>query len=208
MTFLVSALHALKDLILRSRRLDGTQSLDTWKIAYSFQLTGEITMKSIVRGAAIAAALLLSACATHQDVLLAKSLPPPIVSLAQVPGDGNSEAMDGALRNALVQNGFAVAAPLPAGTRQSNDVDGIVSYVDVWRWDIVMYLQSVAIKIFDARSGDLLIAGDWRNSAFHGFQDEDRVVSELVAEMTAKLRAATPGTPQDATADEPTDAHD
>lgn len=165
-------------------------------------------MKSIARGAAIAAAFLLSACATHQDVLLAKSVPPPIVSLAQVPGDGNSEAMDGALRKALVKNGFTVAAPLPAGTRQSNDVDGIVSYVDVWRWDIVMYLQSVAIKIFDARSGDLLIAGDWKNSAFHGFQDEDGVVSDLVTEMTAKLRAATPATPEDATADIPADAHD
>lgn len=90
-------------------------------------------MKPIIRGAAIAAAMLLSACATYQDVLLAKSVPPAIVSIAQVPSDGNSEAMDGALRNALVQNGFTVRAPLPAGTRQSSDVDGIVSYVDVWR---------------------------------------------------------------------------
>ncbi|WP_279432869.1 hypothetical protein [Luteimonas arsenica] len=44
-------------------------------------------------------------------------------------------------------------------------MDGIVSYVDVWRWDIVMYLHSVAIKIFDARSGDLLVTGDWKNQA-------------------------------------------
>ncbi|QDW67553.1 hypothetical protein [Luteimonas granuli] len=149
-------------------------------------------MKLLVRGAAIAAALFLSACATHQDVMLAKSVPPSIVSIAQVPDDGNSEAMDGALRNALVQNGFTVRAPLPAGTRQSGEVDGIVNYVDVWRWDIVMYLHSVAIKIFDARNGDLLVTGDWKNSAFHGFQDEKKVVSELVAEMTSRLRAATP----------------
>lgn len=163
-------------------------------------------MKPIIRGAAIAAAMFLSACATHQDVLLAKSVPPPIVSIAQVPSDGNSEAMDGALRNALVQNGFTVRAPLPAGTRQSSDVDGIVSYVDVWRWDIVMYLHSVAIKIFDARSGDLLVTGDWKNSAMHGFQDENAVISELVAEMTAKLRAATPaGAPEVTAADAPAD---
>ena len=149
-------------------------------------------MKLLTRGAAIAAALLLSACATHQDVLLAKSVPPPIVSIAQVPSDGNSEAMDGIVRNALIQNGFAVRAPLPAGTRQSSEVDGIVSYVDVWRWDIVMYLHSVAVKIFDARTGDLLVAGDWKNSAFHGFQDETGVVSELIADMTGKLRAASP----------------
>ena len=149
-------------------------------------------MKLLTRCAAFSAALLLSACATHQDVLLAKSVPPVIVSIAQVPSDGNSEAMDGAVRNALVQNGFNVRAPLPAGTRQSGDVDGIVSYVDVWRWDIVMYLHSIAIKIFDAQSGDLLVTGDWKNSAFHGFQDENKVVSDLIGEMSAKLRAATP----------------
>ncbi len=159
---------------------------------YSFLSTGGNTMNMIIRGAAITAALFLSACATHQDVLLAKSAPPEIISIAQVPADGNSEAMDGALRNALLENGFTVRASLPAGTRISGEVDGIVSYVDVWRWDIVMYLQSVAVKIFDARTGDLLVAGDWKNSAFHGYQDETRIISELVAEMTSRLRAATP----------------
>jgi|GEM_PF-1749855 len=149
-------------------------------------------MRILTRGAIIAAVLFLPACATHQDVLLARSAPPSIVSVAQVPSDGNSAEMDVSVRNALIENGFNVRAPLPAGTRQSDDVDAIVSYVDVWRWDIVMYLQSVAIKIFDARNGDLLIAGDWKNSAFHGFQDESRVVRDLVTDMTTKLRAAAP----------------
>lgn len=149
-------------------------------------------MNLLTRGAAIAAALIMSACATHQDVLLANTAPPAIVSIAQVPADGNSEAMDGAVRNALIQNGFTVRAPLSAGTRTTDEVDAIISYVDVWRWDIVMYLQSVAIKIFDARNGNLIVAGDWKNSAFHGFQNETRVVSELIAEMTARLRAAMP----------------
>lgn len=149
-------------------------------------------MHLMIRGALAAAVLFLSACATHQDVLVAKSAPPRIVTVAQVPTDGNSAEMDASVHSALIENGFNVHAPLPPGTRTSDGVDAIVSYVDVWRWDIVMYLQSVAIKIFDARSGDLLIAGDWKNSAFHGFQDENRVVRELVAEMAAKLRAAAP----------------
>ncbi|MGY1457898.1 hypothetical protein ACW5F0_04515 [Luteimonas sp. A534] len=157
-------------------------------------------MKQTMRGAALAAALFLSACATHQDVLLAKSAPPAIVSVAQAPAEGNSAEMDVAVRNALLANGFTVQAPLPAGTRTSDGVDAIVSYVDVWRWDIVMYLQSVAVKLFDAKSGDLLIAGDWKNSAFHGFQDEARVIQDLIGEMTAKLRAASPAPqPQEAT---------
>lgn len=65
-----------------------------------------------------------------------------------------------------------------------------------------MYLHSVAIKMFDARSGDPLVTGDWKNSALHGFQDENAVLSELVTEMTVKLRAATPtGAPEATTAD-------
>ena len=148
-------------------------------------------MKLLTRGTLIAAVLLLSACATHQDVLLAKSAPPPIMSIAQVPSEGNSAEMDGIVRKALVDHGFTVRAPLPAGTRTSGEVDAVISYVDVWRWDIVMYLQSVAIKMFDAKSGDLLVSGDWKNSAFHGFQDENTVVRELIADMTGKLKAAT-----------------
>ena len=149
-------------------------------------------MKLLTRGTLIATVLLLSACATHQDVLLAKSAPPPIMSIAQVPSDGNSAEMDGIVSNALHEHGFKVRAPLPAGTRTSDEVDAVVTYVDVWRWDIVMYLQSVAIKMFDARSGDLLITGDWKNSAFHGFQDESTVIRDLIADMAGKLKAAAP----------------
>lgn len=112
-------------------------------------------------------------------------------TIAQVPADGNSAEMDGFVRTALVQNGFNVRAPLPAGTRKSEEADAILSYVDVWRRDSVMYPQSVAIKMFDARSGDLPVTGDWKNSAFHGYQDESRIVQELIAGMAGKLRAAT-----------------
>lgn len=149
-------------------------------------------MNRMIRGAAVVAALLLSGCATHQDVLLAKSVSPPVVTVAAVPSDGNSPEMDASVRNALVQNGFSVQAPLPAGTRTSDQVDAIVTYVDVWRWDIVMYLQSVAIKLFDARTGDLLVTGDWKNSAFHGYQDEDNVVRGLITDMATRLKGATP----------------
>lgn len=109
-------------------------------------------MNMLYRVAVFATLLFGTSCATHQDVLLAKTTPPPITTIAQVPADGNSAEMDGLVRTSLVQNGFNVRAPLPAGTRKSDDVDAIISYVDVWRWDIVMYLQSVAIKIFDARA--------------------------------------------------------
>ena len=149
-------------------------------------------MKPFALAAIAAAALALSACSTSQNVLLAKQAPPPITTIAQVPDAGNSPEMDAFLQNALVKNGYSVRAPLPAGTRKSDEVDAVVSYIDVWRWDIVMYLQSIAIKMFDARTGDLLATGEWRNSAMHGYHGDEKIVEQLIGEMTRKLRSAAP----------------
>lgn len=152
-------------------------------------------MKAFVQAALAVAALALSACSTSQQVMLAKQAPPRVVTVAQVPDDGNSPEMDAYVRSALVKQGFSVRSPLPAGTRKSSEVDAIVSYVDVWRWDLVMYLQSIAIKMFDARTGDLLVTGDWKNSAFHGYPDEGEIVGQIVGEMAGKLDAAAPAAP-------------
>jgi hypothetical protein len=142
-----------------------------------------------------AAALLLmslAGCSTTQEVLLARAVPDKsIESVAQVPADGNSSEMDDHLTRALQLEGVSVKAPLPAGARKAADVDAIISYTDVWRWDLVMYLKSISIRMFDARSGDLLVSGEWNDSALHGFRDPRQVVEQLVREMFAKLRANT-----------------
>lgn len=151
-------------------------------------------MKSIVCIAA-ATALLLGGCSTSSSVQLAKLNPPPVVTIAQKPDSGNSPEMDAFLQSALVKEGYTVRAPLPEGTRKSDEVDAIISYVDVWRWDIVMYLQSIAIKMFDARTGDLLVTGDWKNSAMHGYHGDGEIVGQLVGEMSGKLKAATRDNP-------------
>lgn len=137
-----------------------------------------------------ASAMVMAGCSTSQEVLLAKQAPPQIVTIAQTPDDGNSPEMDAFLQKALIKQGYSVQAPLQKGTRKSSDVDAIISYIDVWRWDIVMYLQSIAIKMFDAETGDLLVTADWKNSAFHGFPDEEQIVHQLVGEMTDTLKAA------------------
>lgn len=145
--------------------------------------------------ALIAVSLLyLTGCATSQEVLLAKQSPAPVVSVAQVPDEGNSPEMDAHLRAALVKEGYTVRSPLPAGTRKSEEADAIISYVDVWRWDIVMYLQSITIRMFDAKSGDLLATGTWKDSTFHAYRNAEAVVGQLVAEMTTKVRSAASGT--------------
>ena len=141
--------------------------------------------------AAFVFAIALSGCATHQNVLLAKAKPSgKIVTVARVPDEGNSPEMNANLEAALQQQGLQVRAPLPTGTRTTSEVDATVSYVDVWRWDIAMYLKSISLRIFDAKTGDLLVSGEWNDSALHGFRDVKAVVNELVTEMVSKVRSA------------------
>ncbi|TCV88093.1 hypothetical protein [Sulfurirhabdus autotrophica] len=136
---------------------------------------------------------LLFGCATTKDVMLAKATPThPVKIVAQALQEGNSSDMNTNLQSALSKEGLTIKAPLPADARKSTEVDAIVSYSDVWRWDLVMYLKSVSIRLFDAQSGDLLVAGNWSDSALHGFRDSKEVVQNLVSEMFDKLRNATP----------------
>ena len=136
---------------------------------------------------------LMTGCATSQNVTLAQiAAPKPIATAALIPQEGNSVDMDANVRAALLAQGVAPQAALPAGTRKSADVDAIVSYSDVWRWDVVMYLRTLTIDIFDASSGNLLAMGRWDNSALHGFQDSKLVTSDLMSEMFAKLKASKP----------------
>ena len=149
-------------------------------------------MKTCVQQIAIISLFTLAGCSTMQQVMLAKASPTKTVSVvAQVPAEGNSSDMDSNLAAALRTEGISMKAPLPAGTRSANDVDAIISYGDSWRWDLVMYLRSLSVRMFDAQTGDLLVTGEWQNSALHGFQDSKVVMQGVVSEMFVKLRAAT-----------------
>lgn len=137
--------------------------------------------------AVIAFCLALTGCAATQEVTVAKST--PIRSLSNVAvmnQDGNSNDVTNAVEKAFTDHKIGIKPQLPAGTRQSDNVDAIVSYSDVWRWDLVMYLKSITIDLYDAKTGDLLVNGRWENSDMHGFQDYKQVVQALVDEMLTK----------------------
>jgi uncharacterized lipoprotein YmbA len=145
---------------------------------------------------ALVAAISLGGCSTTQNVTLTKmQYAKQIKSVAQVPEAGNSPEMDKHLESAVLAEKVAIKPPLPAGARKTSDADAIISYIDVWRWDLVMYLQSISIRLHDAESGDLLVSGEWRDSPLHGFRDAKLVVEGLTKEMFAKLRAATKAAP-------------
>lgn len=168
-----------------------------WSITARGRLVGFVSqhhrkMISLKTATFTLAFALLGGCSTTQHITLAKAAPAlKVTTVAQVPAEGNSPEMNANLTNALQAEGLQVKAPLPADARKSDDVDAIVSYVDVWRWDLVMYLKKLSVKMYDAKTGDLLVMGDWEDSPMHGFRDAKTAVNSVVSEMVAKLRAAT-----------------
>lgn len=148
-------------------------------------------MKRLTTAFLCSMVLALTGCATSQSVTLAMANPPKALnSAALVPQADNSAAMDIDITQQLQASGIAIKAPLATGTRQASDVDMLVAYADVWRWDVIMYLKTLNMNIFDAKSGNLLVTGRWDNSAFHGFQDPKQVIKGLMDEMMAKVRGA------------------
>jgi hypothetical protein len=148
-------------------------------------------MTRLLLSSAVLFCTLMTGCATSQNVTLAQGSPAkPITTAALVPQDGNSAVMNTHLQAALMAQGVTPKTTLPASTRKSTEVDAIVTYTDVWRWDLVMYLKSITINVTDAASGNLLAMGRWDNSAFHGFQDAKQVTGDLMTEIFAKLKEA------------------
>lgn len=142
--------------------------------------------------ALISAAALFAGCSTTQHVTLGKAtITKPIRTVSQVVAEGNSPEMNANLEGALMKEGLSVKQPLPQGTNRSKDVDALVTYVDVWRWDLVMYMKNLSVRLHDAETGDLLAMAEWADSPLHGFRNAKLVMEGVVEEMLKKVRAAT-----------------
>jgi len=136
----------------------------------------------------------LAACSTTQDVMLVKgSGAKKVGSVVQKPEEGNSSAMDLYVREALEKRGVSIKGAVPAGVQKTKDADAVIGYIDVWRWDLVMYLQRLSVRLYDAETGDLVVVGNWADSPMHGFRDARLVVDGLVQEMLDKVKSASGG---------------
>ena len=135
---------------------------------------------------------LLAGCTTTQEITLGTAAPKSFNLVAQVPGDGNSSHMNTLLEAALLKERLTVVGALPSGTRTAPDVDALVSYTDVWRWDLVMYLKHLTVQLYDAQTGQLLALGRWSDSPLHGFRDPKTVMEGLVSELIARVRGSKP----------------
>jgi hypothetical protein len=126
----------------------------------------------------------VAGCSSTQQVTLARqSINHDVKTVFHVRSENDSSDMDKNLDLAIQHAGLQLKGVLPAGTVQSDKADALISYYDVWRWDLVMYLKSVRINLFDAKSGDLLVTGSWDNSALHSFPNSTKIVDDLVHSM-------------------------
>jgi hypothetical protein len=149
-------------------------------------------MKKFIFAVCVGAASLLMGCGGSQSVIRTNTPSPEIIKTAALsPLAGNSPEVDSYIAEALLIQGVSANPPLPAGTRKSNDVDAIVTYLDVWKWDMAMFLKSISISFYDARTGALLVTGKWSDSFFHGYHRGESVSKDLIAEMLAKLGSKT-----------------
>lgn len=143
----------------------------------------------IIGSIVVAFSVALGGCSTTQEITLVKtSVAKPIQSVSQVLDEGNSSQMNDNLVSALQKQGVTIKATLPLGTTKNTDADALISYVDVWRWDLAMYLKSLTVKLHDAATGDLLAIGRWSDSPLHGFRESRVVMEQLVADLLTKVR--------------------
>jgi hypothetical protein len=134
----------------------------------------------------------LTGCATSRSVSVGQLAPQQkkITTAALVSQDGQccSPEMDSHIRQQLIAYGIMTKQALPTGTRQSADVDVIIAYSDVWRWNYVMCLQSLTINLFDGSSGNLLATSRWDNATPHEFQNPRAIIKELLDDVFSKLQ--------------------
>ncbi len=165
-------------------------------------------MKSLTTLFCIAIITVLSGCSGAYTVRQANGeAPEKIRSVAFSPQDGNSEEVTGYITDALLSQGVTVAPPVPQGVRKANGPDAVISYLDVWRWDLSTYMKSINISLYSARTGELLVNGRWEDSEMHGFQRGAAITQALIEQMFERLstmpkqplvtdKAPTVGTPE------------
>ena len=93
--------------------------------------------------------------------------------------------MDANLEREFLRHGFVVSVGPDGGAAPGAQL--IVRYTDDWKWDLKMYLRSLDVMVFDAKTNDLIATGSWRNSVVHGFYNSQKVVAKVVDDIVSKI---------------------
>jgi hypothetical protein len=125
--------------------------------------------------------LSLVGCSTTSGVLVNHAAAQTAYSTVYVVVHGGASAdMDALVQKELLRHDLNVLSGSDGAAPASAQL--IVKYADDWKWDLKMYLSTLDIMAFDAKSGVLLATGSWKNSTFHGYYSEDKVVSNVMTQ--------------------------
>ncbi len=128
-----------------------------FKFACDFQLKKASLMSHYVLVFCICIFSLLGGCGGAQSVTRTSvSAPEQIRTVSFSPQAGNSSEVDAYLSDALLMQGVVSGPVVATNARKSVDSDMVLTYIDVWRWDMTMYLQSISINLYDGKTGQSL----------------------------------------------------
>jgi hypothetical protein len=99
----------------------------------------------------------------------------------------NSSDMDANLQKEFLRHGFSVSVGPEGGSTSGAQL--VARYADDWKWDIAMYLHTLDVMVYDAKSNVMVASGSWKNSTFHGFYSSEKVVAKVVDQTLAKIAA-------------------
>lgn len=127
---------------------------------------------------------MLAGCGSSVNVTVGQLSPfKQVRTAALVPQDGNTPEIDAVVQKQLMAHSIAPQPPLPRGTRQSGDVDLIVTY----SMEKAKEGGFVTVNLLEAPTGNLLVTARWEASRFQDRPEGSKVVEGLMNEVMAEL---------------------
>jgi hypothetical protein len=145
----------------------------------------------MLAGPFISFCLLMSGCSTTKELHLGTGeITTSLRAAAIAVSAGNTERMNGLFTADLKTRGFAEVRLVDPGTRRLHSADFILEYKDEWVWDLVMYLHSIEVTLYDPLSGKVIARTSWRHNSyvFHAYTKPEDVIRERLDELLASVK--------------------
>jgi hypothetical protein len=123
--------------------------------------------------ALLCALLSVSCSATYQAA--GKVTKRGSVQVTHDPKDSGDAKVKAAIRKEFIKRGFTLT--------ESNQSDFVASFKDVWRYDVLMYLSRLELRLTDRRSGAVQVEASYGNSGMHLDRSVEKVVSKLFEQL-------------------------
>ncbi|HDH05417.1 MAG TPA: hypothetical protein ENH01_06870 [Nitrospirae bacterium] len=128
----------------------------------------------------------LVSCSTiHPAGVYSRDFLNDINSVYVVQNKASKRGIDIYIQKALAVRGIRASIG-PIESKPKN-VDAYVTFSDIWRWDMSMYLDKLDINIYDNHTNELVATGEFDNSWLHSFPDPRKKVFQVIDSIWTKL---------------------